>query len=226
MTKSISADTLDAGAINVDVDREPPICPLCHHKMVPKPISNQIISHSDRVQVIYRCTNRACEEVFIANFVHKRALPPRIPKIYHLKYLAPKNPEPVIFSDIISGVSERFVLIYNQANAAGAAGLFELVGMGMRKALEFLIKDFAISQHPDDKSKIEDTGLAKVINKYMKDSNVEKCASRANWLGCDETHYIRKWEDKDITDLKKLVGLTVSWIENTIQTQQYEDEMT
>jgi hypothetical protein len=38
-------------------------------------------------------------------------------------------------------------------------------------------------------------------------------ASRAAWLGNDETHYLRTWEDKDLTDLKKLIELTVQWIE-------------
>jgi len=36
---------------------------------------------------------------------------------------------------------------------------------------------------------------------------------RAVWLGNDETHYLRKWEQKDLTDLKNLIGLTVHWIE-------------
>jgi hypothetical protein len=43
-------------------------------------------------------------------------------------------------------------------------------------------------------------------------------ASRATWLGNDETHYVRKWEDKDLNDLKKLIDLTVHWVSAEILT--------
>lgn len=33
------------------------------------------------------------------------------------------------------------------------------------------------------------------------------------WLGNDETHYVRRWEEKDLSDLKRLISMTVSWID-------------
>ena len=45
------------------------------------------------------------------------------------------------------------------------------------------------------------------------------------WLGNDETHYVRKWEEKDIRDLKILIRLTESWIQNSILTDKYLREM-
>ena len=42
-----------------------------------------------------------------------------------------------------------------------------------------------------------------VISRYIDDSNIKNVAKRAVWLGNDETHYIRKWEDKDLSFLKK-----------------------
>jgi hypothetical protein len=44
-------------------------------------------------------------------------------------------------------------------------------------------------------------------------------AQRAVWLGNDETHYERRWEDKDIDDLKRLITLTVNWIHNDLLTE-------
>jgi len=97
--------------------------------------------------------------------------------------------------------------------------------MGLRKALEFLIKDFAIHEYPDRKSDIEKSQLASVIGQYVTDPNVKSCATRAVWLGNDETHYMRKWEDKDITDLQTLVRLTVIWIESHQMTKTYLEAM-
>ena len=45
------------------------------------------------------------------------------------------------------------------------------------------------------------------------------------WLGNDEVHYTRKWEDKDIHDLKSLIMMTVSHIDLTIESDRYLKEM-
>lgn len=118
-----------------------------------------------------------------------------------------------------------FVEIYNDARAAEGQGLAQLVGIGLRKAVEFLIKDFSVHQHPDQTDRIKSMMLGPCINEYVTDQNVKDCAKRAAWLGNDETHYIRKWEDKDITDLKLLVRLTTNWVDNVLLTQKYVADM-
>jgi hypothetical protein len=55
--------------------------------------------------------------------------------------------------------------------------------------------------------------LGNCIAEYVKNDRISQTAARATWLGNDETHYVRKWEDKDVKDLKNLIGLTVRWIE-------------
>ena len=49
---------------------------------------------------------------------------------------------------------------------------------------------------------------------------VKSCAQRATWLGNDETHYVRKWENKNINDLKLLIRLTCNWVTNNILTEE------
>lgn len=44
-------------------------------------------------------------------------------------------------------------------------------------------------------------------------------------LGNDEIHFIRKWTDKDIDDLKVLIRLAMTWIENEVLTKKYLDSM-
>ena len=50
-------------------------------------------------------------------------------------------------------------------------------------------------------------------------------AKGAIWLGNDETHYERKWVDKDIDDLKTLIDLTLHWINYETLTEQYKESM-
>jgi hypothetical protein len=55
--------------------------------------------------------------------------------------------------------------------------------------------------------------LGNCIAIYVKNERIAQTSARAAWLGNDETHYVRKWEGKDLEDLKRLIGLTVRWIE-------------
>ena len=48
------------------------------------------------------------------------------------------------------------------------------------------------------------------ITAYIAHPKVASLAERDVWLGNDETHYVRKWEGKDVQDLKLLIKLTVS----------------
>jgi hypothetical protein len=129
------------------------------------------------------------------------------------------------FPSTVSEISPTFVEIYDQAIAAETHDLSQLVGIGLRKALEFLVKDFASREAPEKQKEIRDARLAICISKYVSDANVQACCTRAAWLGNDETHYTRKWEDKDINDLKLLVRLTVNWMDNILLTKKYVSEM-
>jgi hypothetical protein len=125
------------------------------------------------------------------------------------------------FDAEVTTVSPRFVEIYNQASAAEHAGLDQICGPGYRKALEFLIKDFLKSFAVDDaeKSTIERAQLGTCIAR-IEYPKLKMAASRATWIGNDETHYVRKWEDQDLTDLKKLINLTVHWVTAEVVTAE------
>jgi hypothetical protein len=88
-----------------------------------------------------------------------------------------------------------------------------IAGPGYRKALEFLIKDYLCRLHSTEAEKIKGMTLAACIAEYVDHAKLKAMAARAAWLGNDETHYVRKWEEKDLDDLKTLVNLTVHWIE-------------
>jgi len=125
----------------------------------------------------------------------------------------------------ITKTSADFVTIYDQAMQAESAKLDQLVGMGLRKALEFLIKDFLVKEHAEEADEIRRMLLGRCIEKYVDDGKLKMAAQRAAWLGNDETHYERRWDTKDVTDLKRLVHLTENWIDSALVLRQYEDEM-
>jgi hypothetical protein len=125
----------------------------------------------------------------------------------------PWSPQGRQFAPSIVETSPLFGSIYNQAAAAEAYGLPDVAGPGFRKALEFLVKDYAIALHPDDAVWIRSALLAPVIAKHFANTSMAVVFSRAAWLGNDETHYERRWVDHDIDDLKKLIDASVHFIE-------------
>ena len=131
------------------------------------------------------------------------------------------------FSETINNISPSFTKIYNQSFCAEQLSLDQICGVGYRKALEFLIKDYLMNGLEDEtrKENIKKKFLSNCIQEDVSDERIKSVARRAVWLGNDETHYVRIWEDKDVSDLKKLIDLTVRWIENEVETAKLLEDM-
>jgi hypothetical protein len=205
---------------NITINGTPDECPRCRRFINVFAVWGGISASNATVQTVFRCTSSECDELFIGTYIRNPQ-----DSIYYLDGTAPLKSLPLKFPETVAGVSPTFIEIMNQVVVAEAQQLSQLEGIGLRKGLEFLVKDFSIQQHPTEAEEIKKTLLGNCIEKYVQDENIKQCAKRAAWLGNDETHYTRKWEDKDIEDLKLLVRLTVNWIDNVLMTQKYVQEM-
>jgi hypothetical protein len=192
-------------------------CPFCHNTIIPKTLFGY--RKIDKLEVIFICPSTSCDEVFIGYYSISGNSPT------YSGNTSIGKPVNKSFNETISNVSPSFVEIYNQAYFSEQNKLLEICGIGYRKALEFLIKDYLIKNKPADKEDIEKILLGRCIEKYVEDTRIKSVAKRAVWLGNDETHYIRKWENKNLQDLKKLIDLTVLWIESELLTKSFEKEM-
>lgn len=222
---SMNITTLAAQQCNATFDRTPDQCPVCHRSVQPTLLAarGRLPPAPQSAELVYQCTSLTCQAVFIARY----NLVGRSAGHYAGAFLSsvPATPMPEVFPSEILALSPNFVLVYNQAKEAETRLLDQISGMGFRKALEFLIKDYCKVERPNDATAIEATLLGTCINNYVSDVHIKECAKRAAWLGNDETHYIRKWTTKDINDLKMLVKLTVNWIHSVTLTRQYIESM-
>lgn len=209
------------------IDVYPDSCPMCHHAVEPKYLLGveRFDEPLDRVQIeiAFQCPKRSCRRIFIGRYEGSNR--GGSSGTLHLQATAPYLPATPTLPEEVRKISDQFALIYGQAAAAEAYGLHEVAGCGYRKAVEFLIKDFCVSKEPDHADEIEKKWLGAVISDHVADEYIKECARRATWLGNDETHYLRKWADKDLEDLKTLVSLTVSWINTNLLTAKYLNEM-
>ena len=187
-------------------------CPFCHTNIVPHYLC------LDNSFLFAHCPNNTCNRHFV--LVQDK-------DGKYVKVLPNSIPSSKVFSEIITSISPSFSAIYNQAYHAEQANLDQICGVGYRKALEFLIKDYLISKEKDEKvvENIKNKFLNNCIQEDVQNENIKNVAKRAVWLGNDETHYIRKWADKDVSHLKQLIELTIRWIENEVETERVLQEI-
>ena len=220
--KKIKVHLENGQSVYIEIDRCPDYCPICHNKI--QPIMTTSFSDIKRAQLVFRCPNEDCKELFISYYTQNPDF--RISTIYLLRGSLPWRTQNREFPEEIKQISEMFIKIYNESREAEHHGLTEICGAGYRKALEFLVKDYLIKVKnlPADDIKRADLGRD-CINRYIGDGNLKACAIRAAWLGNDQTHYYVKWEDKDLQDLKALLELTLHWIQSEYLTKKILAEM-
>lgn len=203
----------------------PDECPICNKKIQPA-IQHAIqVSATDKniISAVFLCPNDECMELFLGRYEDEGDWGE---PDYMLSNTSPNTVAPRIFDDQITIISKSFVNIYNQARIADLNGLDQICGMGYRKALEFLIKDYSISKNPEKAEEIKNNHkLANVIKTYLDDQRLIDIAERAAWLGNDHSHYISRWESKDIEDLKTLIDMTLYMIQQELLYDHYIREM-
>ncbi|WEJ70443.1 hypothetical protein [Pseudomonas sp. PSE14] len=207
-------------ATSFQVDRVPTTCPWCQHAIHPEFKSYVLLKNGlgKTANVFFQCVAADCLKGFIGEYYQNT-------NYYCLTQVFPQLPVRPHVDEEVAEISNGFVQIYQQAGIADSTGLDQICGVGYRKALEFLIKDYCCHKQPDREEEIKNATLSQVINNYVDNGNIKACAVRAVWLGNDETHYVRKWEDKDINDLKMLINLTCAWIKTEALTEKYMKEM-
>ena len=129
-----------------------------------------------------------------------------------LNHSAPINFKERDFDDKLKEVSPQFVKVYNQALKAEEYSLDEIAGLGYRKALEFLIKDFAIYNNPEKSEEIKSTWMMKCLKDYIDNDKIKTLAEKSEWIGNDEAHYVKIQDDRDINDMKKFIDALVNFI--------------
>lgn len=195
----------------------PEECPHCGKNMAPSfyyavsdfPFNNDPES---TVAFLFKCV--LCRNFFTRMFLPNQLIKNVAPKEIELSY------NPPIETDIpekIKDISKEFPEIYTQALTAKQAGLNQIYGMGLRKALEFLVKDFAIYLHTDKTEDIKEKPLGYVIDHYFDEfSDITALFKAATWIGNDETHYERKHPNKDAETIKRFISVTMSQISSRL----------
>lgn len=215
-------------------------CPMCGEGSVPQymyGIKRELDKKTNRMVVMAVCKRSYCGMPYLLDFelVKKDGIDPRAsiewygePELYDYRQFEddPEELESYRGKEEARPYYTNFLKIYAQAYSSEANELDEISGMGYRKSLEFLLKDYAIYLTPVKGEQIKKQALSDVIVTYFShNSFLLKTAKAASWLGNDQTHYVKKWVSKDVSDLKKLILATLHWIEQAEISKEYISDM-
>lgn len=200
-------------------------CPLCHYAF---DMSN------DKWRNFHDISSKMQEEfniiaVHICPHCHEGFVIMHHMKIHKDKIVeTSQSVYPIATNDLqidkdIQQISPRFYKIYNQCLIAKNDGLDQIYGMGLRKALEMLVTDFAIKQNPNERNKILKMTLHKRIETYFKNSDEKTALMACKSLGNNEVHYENRNTDDDLQLFEYLIEDTLYYIHREIRQKKAEN---
>lgn len=194
-------------------------CPLCHYALEPKPLGAYYVAaershvHS-ALSVLEFCPR--CRSVFVACYRSDDSMRTSSTADFGEPILcAPARAAIKKIPDGVRGISPDFAETYTQAHVAEATGLSSICGVGYRKALEFLVKDYLCSKAPQDAEQIKKEFLGASI-KRIQDHRLKVLAERGTWIGNDEAHYVKKHTDLDLEQMKRFIRAMLNYIESEL----------
>lgn len=199
----------------------PEQCPFCNRHIAPRfhSVSCMISDSEEQRPIVGYWSCNGCGEVFAVRYQLLRYNRDK-GWFCGIKSLYPPLLSLTPIDERVEKVSPRFVDILHQAEKAKANDLVDLAGMGFRKALEYLIKDYLIHKAPDDEEKIRNMELGNCIANRIENQQLKAVASRASWLGNDFAHYSRKFDEYEISDLRRFIDAVLYWVLMELTTEE------
>ena len=201
-------------------------CPSCHFAIEPKTLCAYYVqpgSPSDGECILYLLSLcKRCNQVFLSAFQERASRSVSgFADFDSALYSIPYTPNIIKFSDDVRQLSPDFVETDAQAEIAESQRLYRICGVGYRKALEFLVKDYLRHKNPDNTDKILAEPLGSCIKK-LEDQRLKVLAERSAWIGNDETHYVRKHDDLGIKDMKRFIKAMLNYVESELAFEEAE----
>lgn len=194
-----------------------PTCPICGVAISPEVLHGAMVPSDkpgeSKIYILNFC-NKCCKCFISSHYEDTKN------SGYSLENSAPTVFVEHHFPETVCNLSPDFVSIYNESLRAEIQGMTSICGMGYRKALEFLIKDYAIHLIPNETEFIKSATLAQTIKKYISDEKIRSLATASSWIGNDETHYIRKHQDYGIKELKSFIMTASAFIDYNLSYEE------
>lgn len=183
------------------------ICPSCNRVIFPEMRTFTFAQNGECLNAIMLCPS-----CFIEYFERFKKSPTNY-LTYHSYEAFPYISPQIFFPKEIKDAFPDFYKIYEESATAESYNLKEICGMGYRKALEALVKQYAIELFPNDKDDIEKELLMPTIKRFAS-PKILALATAAAWLGNDHVHLIAKHPEYDLEQLKSFINVLCQYIQS------------
>lgn len=189
----------------------PSLCPHCGIPTYRKPISEAKYQYGDFFVQYFElmcCNKITCSLYEVLSEYHNGSQSEG--KETKLVFSYPiANTIPVEVQKLKS-ISTNFVEIYSQAMKAQALGLSHLVGPALRKAIEFLVKDYLLMTNAMDEESLRNTSLRNCINTHLQNEDLIAVMNAAVLIGNDEVHWVKNFPDFDVQDMGSFANVAIA----------------
>lgn len=185
---------------NVEEKILPNLCPHCNNGILPLVVNNYT---NELFELFLTLECPLCGEVFLAMY-HENISKPFI------SYSKPNVLNP--FKNLFKDKFQNFQECYMQSLLAEEYSLDKISGMGYRRALEFLVKEYLIYYKNNSQEKTLKLPLSQAID-LIKDDKIQSLAKASTWLSNDHVHILNKHPDKTKEDIKALINALARFIE-------------
>ncbi len=170
-----------------------------------------------KVACVHFCPH--CRNLFVS--VHEMVKGPNLfREIRH--HIYPYSDKTVNLPDEIKRISTGFGIIYEQAIKAKNCELDEIYGMALRKALEHLVKDYALYKNPEKEDDIAKKSLAECIKNYIDDNRINTLCTSCRLIGNNETHWKNNNTAEDIIFMEKVLKAIIHYVEQEMIVEDAE----
>lgn len=178
---------------------KPSTCPFCGIETDATVISvTQIVHRKDSTLFVVSCQCTHCENRFVA--LYERVKTTDKDGLEYIEVLP--RPKGKALPACLSTISPRFEDAHSEAEGAETFGFTNLAAIGYRRALEILIKDFAIVELGKSEEEVASKKLEVAIATYLQQEQLMNTADVVRILGNDHTHYKEKYPEHDFSLLK------------------------
>jgi len=216
--------TVNKHQLNYEVPKQ---CPYCFKKGFSQQLPGKTAyapgNTEWNLELVFECVE--CKRMYKGVYMKSAQQAYNNLPCFDLISLSPKDLEIPSVSDRLQKMSPRGVDLYKQSLYAEAYDFPLIAGMGLRNAIENLLKDYAEQYNGKSEKEVEGWNLYETIKQVVTDISIHDDAQSIRILGNDQCHWKIDYPEYELNKFKIFVFSVVGWLESRLSMNELNEEI-
>ncbi len=209
--KEINAIDISSLTLSYSYDIEPNLCPHCLNRITP--LAEYAFHNYPSLEIIFRCPNEKCQKIFTSQYFHFNSDLVNESDYHYNSNLVEQHDE-TIFSDFINILSESFISKFKIAEMAEYKSYNYVATANYKEAFQNLVQDYLKIDNLYNQLYTKNKTIENYINKAINNKTLRELALNVVKIHDNTIKNVIKWNNKDVTNLKKIIQISVKEIES------------